>query len=1146
MANQPGTLEQIAIQLARALARLPERFGGEELATTLARLGISFPPALLTNPGVVAARDTLSAAAGALSANVDALLAAAQAEDLAAIVAQGAALLNDVDDLIDRFDELPQAIDAARVAFPEIGDAQFTEFAEGFARRLLDLLIADVLDDVPGVGAGLTLAGLLERIRPFEVTDLDLLDLESTTVHYNRVARLFGNPAEHFRDVYDWGTAAFDGTKLLPALSELLARLGAPTAYHPPTESTSTLLEAYVLDIAPNTTIDPPGLDIRIVAPFGGAIDETFTLPDPSFTGRFSARGAFRTVLTGTLRPPLTFTVASPTASFEGGAEVHLKGERDKPFVILGQAGGNRIELKTLEFRAGITLSSAAGAEPVLEAVLRGGRILVDGSTGDGFVSRVLSGVKIDSAFDVGTAWSLADGLRFEGSDSLAIMLPVHADLGPFAVSEIFLVARLDGETIPIDVTTSVSASLGPLHAAITGIGFTAIVSFPEGGGNAGPAQVDFAFKPPSGVGLSLDVHGVRGGGFLDVDRPNHRYVGMLQLQFQDRIDVTAIGVISMQLPDGREGFSLLIIISAEFQPMQLGLGFTLNGVGGMLGLNRTVNLEVLRNGLRSSSLTSVLFPEDPIANASRIISDITAIFPPSSGRFIIGPMAKIGYGTPTFITLDVGLVLEAPDPLRIALLGVLNGLLPDEEAPLIELHVNFLGVIDFQTGDVSFDASLYNSRLLAYSLSGDVAVRARWVGTKMILLTLGGFHPSFQPPPLNLPPLKRLTLQLLDGDNPRLRLELYLAVTSNTRQIGARVELAASAGPFSVYGFLAFDVLLQFAPLYFIADIKAMLTLRSGSNTIAAISLALTLEGPTPWKARGTASLKLFWFLTVKVRFSKTWGEERGLILDAISLLPLVLEALSRTANWRSELPAERHLLVSLRKPEAVNGLTIVHPLGVLSISQQTVPLDVSIDRFGERKPSDHRLFAIANVRVSGNPVAPGDIQASRDHFAPAQFFDQTDAEKLSAESFVPYNAGIALGVSGELASSHYVRLEVDYELGYRDSQRTAAVPRRRGLFQVDAVAFNVWARNGAVARSPLSFAAKGVSAVAPPAVTITPENFGVAHLADLTLVREDAEGLSEAEASALMKRLVAARPELAGRLQVVPSYEVNRRHAA
>src|SRR5678815_466988 len=94
MANQPGTLEQIAIRLARTLARLPDNLAGASFPTTLARLGIDFPPALLASPGVVAVRDTLSTAASALPAKVDAVLAAVQAEDLAGILTQGRALLD--------------------------------------------------------------------------------------------------------------------------------------------------------------------------------------------------------------------------------------------------------------------------------------------------------------------------------------------------------------------------------------------------------------------------------------------------------------------------------------------------------------------------------------------------------------------------------------------------------------------------------------------------------------------------------------------------------------------------------------------------------------------------------------------------------------------------------------------------------------------------------------------------------------------------------------------------------------------------------------------------------------------------------------------------------------------------------------------
>ena len=96
MANQPGTLEQIAIGVARALSRLVDRFGDDELEESLARLGIAFPPALLAQPQVAAARNGLTAAAAQLPAAIDALIAAAQAEDLQQIIARGADLLADV------------------------------------------------------------------------------------------------------------------------------------------------------------------------------------------------------------------------------------------------------------------------------------------------------------------------------------------------------------------------------------------------------------------------------------------------------------------------------------------------------------------------------------------------------------------------------------------------------------------------------------------------------------------------------------------------------------------------------------------------------------------------------------------------------------------------------------------------------------------------------------------------------------------------------------------------------------------------------------------------------------------------------------------------------------------------------------------
>src|SRR6185436_3089306 len=117
--------------------------------------------------------------------------------------------------------------------------------------------------------------------------------------------------------------------------------------------------------------------------------------------------------------------------------------------------------------------------------------------------------------------------------------------------------------------------------------------------------------------------------------------------------------LITTKMPDGSKGFSMLIIISAEFNPaFQLGYGFTLIGVGGLLGLNRTVLLQPLRDGVRTGAVNSIMFPQNVVQNAPRIISDLKAIFPPYEGKFLIGPMGKIGWGTPTLVSLSLGLII--------------------------------------------------------------------------------------------------------------------------------------------------------------------------------------------------------------------------------------------------------------------------------------------------------------------------------------------------------------------------------------------------------------------------------------------------------------------------------------------------------
>ena len=190
-------------------------------------------------------------------------------------------------------------------------------------------------------------------------------------------------------------------------------------------------------------------------------------------------------------------------------------------------------------------------------------------------------------------------------------------------------------------------------------------------------------FKPPKGVGFVAQRrsgHRRRLTSTIDPDRGE--YAGALQLEIADFLTVSAIGLISTRMPDGSRGFSLLIIITADFGTgIQLGFGFTLLAVGGLLGLNRTMLLSAAdgRREVRRDRERDV--PAATSSPTRRASSATCARFSRRrTGTFLIGPMAKIGWGEPTLISLSLGVIIEIP-PGDIAILGILRMALPADDA---------------------------------------------------------------------------------------------------------------------------------------------------------------------------------------------------------------------------------------------------------------------------------------------------------------------------------------------------------------------------------------------------------------------------------------------------------------------------------
>ena len=1165
----PHIVNSATAEIGEALARLTALHGQIDQAKALINLmGWDLPPGI-EDIGL-AALDL-----GDFLEKLDAVIGAPDAEwedELAMAVRIGELTLA-LGNLVLAIQTLAQELPVKLASAGDYVDK--TNIHKELPKRLLDFLLTSYLaGKSPLAFAILHLIDVIDY--PYFPADPAVFQIEHIrpVIHYGHFKTLVTDPAELARDAYGWNTPDFAAGRFLERLNLLFQTLGMRSRM----QVLDPMAEQIWTGVTPSDDVLVPQLNTFLyqergavagfqlgLSIFGarptstGASDGGFgvvpivrgqgsgSVPFPRFDDTFidlSADADLLRRLAFLLRPDQDLDVKFAKGLSEavsGRFAISLR--HGKPGgelkTLLTFPGGSTLKMQQFVLTGGLDKFTDRPAESFLEVALLGNSLDVSMDSADSFLQDTISQKRINAPFDLRVGWTSEQGIFFHGSSGLLVSIPVHREIGALTVNSLTVGLNVEDEGLSLETSIDGSLTLGPLTVTVQRLGLETDVSFE--GGNLGFFGLSPHFKPPTGLGLSVSGGGFTGGGFLAFEPDQGRYVGVLELEYQDRISLKAIGLLNTRLPNGQRGFSLLIVISSEFTPIQLGLGFTLNGVGGLLGLNRTVNVERLRTGLRDATLSSILFPQNIIANASRIISDLTQVFPPQPNRFIFGPMARIGWGSPTLITIDLGLIIEVPSPVRIIILGVVKATLPDDRLKLLQLQVNFLGVIDFEAEKLSFDASLFDSKLLGFALTGDMAVRLSWGADPNFLLTVGGFHPSYQPPPLNLPVLRRLSMQLTSGDNPRLTLETYFAITSNSVQFGAKVELLAKAGSFSVYGFLSFDVLFQFNPFFFSASISAKLALRAGSSEIASISLDFTLEGPTPWHVKGTAKLKICWFLTIKVRFDKTFGEERNTRLDDVAVLPLLKAALADRANWEAQTPQNRHPLVTVKQIETTGGDLVVNPFGVLSIQQRVVPLNIDVQRFGSQKPADATRFAIEEARVGeGGDSQTLGISSVNEMFAPAQFFDLAEAEKLSRKSFERYDSGVKLVDSESFDGDYAVRREVGYELFYIDEQRNLQPePQRQAP---DFSAFDHWVTRGSIADSPLSFSRTVKSALAPQAVLVGQEAFAVVNAGDLRPVQADALAPTEGAAHRLRETLIRENPALEGEILVVPFFEVNR----
>ncbi len=1107
-------------------------------------------------------------------------------------------LLNDLDDIqtVDEnaVKELIEAIKTLVESIDEIStgvdiDRSFLDlnFHQIFPRQILDYLIYNYLIlHQPTIGNTLGVLGILKE--NYQVADTNRLGYYSKEVAFEELPQIFSNPFITFESAYKWGTDDFDSQTFFYFLENLLLTNKVHVSFYSAKESLFKTINESDEDFPEKRALDinlfqlqkgiiryqtglrllhleklnsrKPGL--ALFPFFEGSMENTVFFNDffgAKLKSDLNIDGGLVLSLRGEENPEviLGFQDEAGISSVDGNLMLSLLNQNSDgtPIVIIGKSDGSNLSYQSISLNSGFLISTDSTQEIIIEAEVKSGHLIIKGGESDGFLSSLL-GDGIDANFDITLGWSNKKDVYFRGSAGLEISLPAHIDLGPIEIVGLIIGLMPKDDKIPVNIGASIKTNLGPIQAVVENMGIQANFSFPpNNSGNLGPLNLNLGFKPPNGVGLSIDVSAVKGGGYLSFDHDRGEYAGSLELIFSEWIALKAIGLINTKMPDGSKGFSMVIIITAEFgSGIQLGFGFTLLGVGGILGINRIVNIDPLKDGVRTGAIESVLFPQNVVANAPRIISDLKAFFPIQEGQFLIGPMAKIGYGTPTLASISLGVIIEFPD-VAITILGVVKVVLPDEEADVLRLQVNFLGRIEPSNKLLWFYAELYDSRILTITIEGGMGLLVSWGNDSNFVFSVGGFHPRYNPPPLPFPSPPRLAISILNESVAKIRVEGYFAVTSNTVQFGARAELFFGFSALKVEGHISFDVLIQFSPFYFIFEFSAGLSVKVFGFGLFSISISGLLEGPSRWHIKGKAKWKITWFgPTIKINIDETWGQEKQTELPPIQIFPLIEREFELITNWEAVLPKSSSILVALREldePEAPTSQEapetrplILHPVGKLRISQRKMPLKLTLDKLGNQRPSDvNKLFVAASI-TGGSTLEIDEIE---EKFARGEFQNLSKSDRLSSPDFESLQGGIELKTKGEeLQTSMAIKRIIRYETIIIDSNFKRFVNKFYGIF-VSALTvltnllFTHQLKGNTITKSTISATYQNQIQPNAQVIELPAHEYTVANVRDNTPIAETASFSSHAMAMDFMKTQIAENPSLAADYHVIPNTEVN-----
>lgn len=784
-------------------------------------------------------------------------------------------------------------------------------------------------------------------------------------------------------------------------------------------------------------------LDGKIVLGADLAGDVSQDLPlSPDWRLRAQARGAASIDFLFSPQDGIELDPDQPSAA----GQLALLGQPQDPWRIFGFDRGPQLSLASFAIEAGLTLDSN---QPEFTARIgfEDLKLSVDMGDGDSFVADAIPMDAFDVSFSAALSWSSLSGLSLTSGGPSVIQIPVNLNIGPISIPTVTLEFSPMEEAFGLSMAVSAAVDLGFMKIAVNEVGAqTEFRRAADGQGVLGDFDLSVGFKPPTGLGLAIGVPNgpISGGGYLNVDHAAGRYEGILDLQVI-KVGISAIVIIDTKaLDDG--AWSMFFALFIELPSIQLGFGISLDGVGGVAGIHRTLDPEALLAAARSGAIDTVLFPENPIADAPIIIDTFRTLFPPARGRYVFGPMIKLGWAK-GMVSAEMGVVIELPDPILVAVMGSIKIIIPkppaqqqpttdgpeeEVEPAILALRLDLAGVFDFEEGTIAVDAFLHDSAIAGFPIAGGMSLRAGFKNNPKFLMALGGFHPGFAQPP-NFPEVPRLSMGIEIAGIIEISLESYFAITSNTVQFGAAMHLLADIGIFAIEGGFEFDALFEFNPFHMDIALSMYVSVEALGIDLMAISLVGTAVGPKPWVITAVAEFSVIGYRNgVEINY----GTGETAVLPAVvppGLFELLIEELSLAQAW-DVVGGAAAAGVMLAAPDPQDASPGIAPNATIAVAQKLVPLQTIVDRFGRNTAVQHTRFEL-QLDVPEDAVI-GDLE---EWFAPGRFRDlgTSDQAQLSAPSFEEMPAGktitggLRMGAVSATAVSHKVsRVDPEWDV--------------------------------------------------------------------------------------------------------------------